>query len=99
MAIIICLAAIVFLVCFFTYRFLFPKVPAATESSYPNLTIEEQLANAISENESSRKETVKDYPLTVYAGDAELSALYSGVLFDGAPYGSGHYSFSGSDGD
>ena len=46
---------------------------------------------------AARMETVSDYPLTVYAGDIELSALYSGTLCDGAPYGTGDYVFSGPD--
>lgn len=84
-----------FFVCFFTYRFLFPPEGSSpVESPLPELTAEEQLSAAIAEAEQARKESVQDSPVTVYAGEEELSALYSGTLYNGVPYGTGFYKFS-----
>lgn len=84
-----------FIVCFFTYRFLFPPEGSpAVESPLPELTAEERLSAAITEAEQAREESVRDCPVTVYAGDVELSALYSGTMYDGIPYGTGYYKFS-----
>ena len=65
-----------FIACFFIYRFLFPPEGSSpVESPLPELTAEEQLSAAIAEAEQARKESVKDSPVTVYAGEEELSAL------------------------
>lgn len=93
-------AAVLLAVCFFTYRFLFPEEASAPAGEQPvALTADEMLNNAIAEAEAARKQTVQDYPLTVYAGEEELSALYSGPLVNGVPFGSGYYKFSGPEGE
>ena len=93
-------AAVLLAVCFFTYRFLFPEEASAPGGEPPvALTADEMLAGAAAEAEAARKKTVQDYPLTVYAGEEELSALYSGALYNGVPYGSGYFKFSGPEGE
>lgn len=95
-AIIAGIALALLAVCFFTYRFLFPAdAPSSAAASDVEPGTEETLANAIEELEAARKKTVKDLPITVYAGEQEISALYSGTLYDGVPYGTGDFEFSG----
>ncbi len=92
--------AALMLVCFFTYRFLFPgEISTPAEARAAEVSGERKYEDESSAPGMAGQETVKDYPITVYAGDNELSALYSGKLVNGAPYGSGTYRFSGPDGD
>lgn len=97
-AVIAGITVVLVFICFFVYRFIFPEeFSQPVETSAAELSEEEKLADAFAGIEQSRKETVRDYPMEVYAEGIELSALYSGILYDGAPYGSGTYRFLGPD--